>query len=159
MRIDSLSDLPQKYQEQALIQCAAQEGKRLVKSQEMRRSKFGNKKTQLAHLHFDSKKEARRFQELYAMLQAGEIIDLRLQQDFTLQEAFTDPDGRRVCAIRYRADFTYMERHHHDQRTGGSYDEWEPVVEDVKNRPTRTKEYILKKKLMKDKLGIEIREV
>ena len=158
MRIDSLSDLPQKYQEQALIQCAAQEGKRLVKSQETRRSKFGNEKTQLTHHHFDSKKEARRFQELYAMLQAGEIIDLRLQHDFTLQEAFTDPDGRRVCAIRYRADFTYKELHHREY-AGGNYDEWEPVVEDVKTRPTRTKEYILKKKLMKDKLGIDIREV
>jgi len=93
------------------------------------------------------------------MLQAGEIIDLRLQQDFTLQEAFTNPDGRRICAIRYRADFTYKERHHREYAGGGSCDEWELVVEDVKSRPTRTKEYIMKKKLMKDKLGIEIREV
>lgn len=93
------------------------------------------------------------------MLQAGEIIDLRLQQDFTLQEAFTDPDGRRICAIRYRADFTYKELHHREYAGGGSCDEWEPVVEDVKSRPTRTKEYIMKKKLMKDRLGIEIREV
>lgn len=138
------------------MQCAAQEGKRLVKSKESLRSKFGNEKTQLAHLHFDSKKEARRFQELYAMLQAGEIIDLRLQQDFTLQEAFTDPDGRRICAIRYRADFTYKERNDREYAGGGN---WEPVVEDVKSRPTRTKEYVMKKKLMKDKLGIEIREV
>lgn len=36
---------------------------------------------------------------------------------------------------------------------------WDLVVEDVKSRPTRTKEYLLKRKLIKDKLGIEITEV
>lgn len=36
---------------------------------------------------------------------------------------------------------------------------WDLVVEDVKSRPTRTKEYLLKRKLLKDKLGIDIIEV
>lgn len=51
-------------------------------------------------IRFDSKKEAGRFRELQAMLQAGLIRELRLQQDFTLQEAYTTPDGRRIRAIR-----------------------------------------------------------
>ena len=67
--------------------------------------------------------------------------------DFTLQEAYTDAEGRRVRAIRYKADFTYRER---DRGL---------VVEDVKSRPTRTKEYSMKKKMLKDRFGIDITEV
>ena len=78
----------------------------------------------------------------------GEIRDLRLQVDFTLQEAYTDAEGRRVRAIRYRADFTYYEG------TQGRQ-----VVEDVKSRPTRTREYAMKKKMLKDRFGIDITEV
>ena len=102
--------------------------------------------------------EARRYDHLAALEQAGQIRDLRLQVDFTLQEAYTDTEGRRVRAIRYRADFTYMKAR--DDPWGeynGSF--WALVVEDVKSRPTRTKEYLLKRKLLKDKLGIDINEV
>lgn len=99
-----------------------------------------------AVLRFDSQKEARRYDHLLLRLRAGEIEDLRLQVDFTLQEAYTDAEGRRVRAIRYRADFTYRER----ERL---------VVEDVKSRATKTKEYLIKRKMMKDRLGIDITEV
>ena len=85
-------------------------------------------------------------------LQAGEIQNLKLQQDYTLQEAYTLPTGERVRAIRYRADFCY------EQKGMGS-DEWRYVVEDVKSRGTRTKEYIIKRKLMQQKYGITIQEV
>ena len=100
-----------------------------------------------AVIRFDSQKEARRYDHLILRQQAGEIRDLRLQVDFTLQEAYTDQEGRRIRAIRYRADFTYRER-------DGCL-----VVEDVKSRPTRTREYLIKRKLMKDRHGIEITEV
>ena len=100
-----------------------------------------------AVLHFDSQKEARRYDFLIERVRRGEIGDLRLQVDFTLQEAYTDAEGRRVRAIRYKADFTYRER------DGGL------VVEDVKSRPTRTKEYSIKKKMLKDRFGIDITEV
>lgn len=40
----------------------------------------------------------------------------------------------------------------------GGQDEWRYVVEDVKSNPTRTKTYMMKKKLMAD-LGYQIREV
>ena len=33
------------------------------------------------------------------------------------------------------------------------------VVEDVKSRPTRTREYAMKKKMLKDRFGIDITEV
>ena len=36
---------------------------------------------------------------------------------------------------------------------------WRTVVEDVKSRATRTREYIIKRKLMLEKYNIEIREV
>ena len=58
-------------------------------------------------MDFDSKKEARRYDELMAMLRAGQIRDLKLQPQFTIQEAYTTPEGQRVRAIRYQADFSY----------------------------------------------------
>lgn len=59
---------------------------------------------------FDSQKEARRYDQLAARLRAGEIRDLRLQQTFTLQEAYVSSSGDAVRAITYKADFTYEER-------------------------------------------------
>lgn len=82
---------------------------------------------------------------------AGEIRGLRLQPEFTLQEAFTTQAGEKIRAIRYRADFTY------EQKIVEGIDiRWAPVVEDVKGY--RTKEYGIKKKLMAG-AGIRVREV
>ena len=97
---------------------------------------------------FDSEREARRFGELRMLLRCGQIQDLRLQVNFTLQEGYTTADGERVRPIVYRADFTYLER------TG---DGWCPVVEDVKG--VRTKEYSMKRKMMLEKFDVKIREV
>lgn len=99
-----------------------------------------------ANIRFDSKKEAVRYEELMLLLRAGEISELRLQHEFTLIEAYTTPDGKRVRAERYKADYTYW-------RDG------EFVVEDVKSSATKTKVYEVKKKQMLDKFGIEIREI
>ena len=97
---------------------------------------------------FDSVKEARRFGELELMKNAGKIRDLRLQVNFTLQEGFTTASGERVRPIVYRADFVYQE----PSPTG-----WRTVVEDVKG--VRTKEYSMKRKMMLEKFGVDIREV
>lgn len=97
-------------------------------------------------IKFDSKKEARRFDELMILLNAGAISDLRLQADFTLQEAYTLPNGNRVRAIRYKADFTYMK-------------DGKLVVEDVKSSATKTRVYAIKKKMMLEKFGIEVTEI
>ena len=125
-------------------------------------------------IRFDSQKEARRFDELVLLERAGKIRDLKLQVDFTLQEAYTAPaTGNRVRAIRYKADFTYLERVRDDfgglatpQTPDGASSpcageplEWRLVVEDVKSEATRTRVYEIKKKLLMEKFGIAIREV
>ena len=167
MAID-VKDLPPKYQAQALQKYMAQQKRRgpppsPAAGGQPKASKYHNSPTERvtpsgAVLHFDSQKEARRYDHLAALERAGQIRDLRLQVDFTLQEAYTDTEGRRVRAIRYRADFTYQQmRSDPWQEYDGSF--WTLVVEDVKSRPTRTKEYLLKRKLLKDKLGIDITEV
>lgn len=100
-----------------------------------------------AVITFDSMKEARRFDELLLLRKAGHIRDLRLQVEFTLREAYTTAEGYRVRAIRYKADFTYLDE-------SGNL-----IVEDAKTRPTKTKEYAIKKKLMLEKFNLQIREV
>lgn len=106
----------------------------------------GRKTQEGAEIRFDSKAEAARFDELMLLLRAGAISDLRLQHEFTLIEAYTTPDGKRVRAERYKADFTYWQN-------------GELVVEDVKSQSTKTKAYEIKKKQLLDKYGIEIREI
>lgn len=146
----NLTDLPPKYQAQALAKLAKQEQRKKAEPQQPARSKYGNVKTGRGDLHFDSKKEAHRFDELAVELAAGTIKDLRLQVEFTLQAAYTAPTGERVRAIRYLADFAYY------RDNGGN---WEYVVEDVKSKPTRTKTYMMKKKMMADRLGLTITEI
>lgn len=174
----SVTDLPPKYQEQAVKKYMEQQARRgapypAAQDRESgpKPSKYHNTPTERvtpsgAVLHFDSQKEARRYDHLILRQQAGQIKDLRLQVDFTLQEAYTDTEGRRVRAIRYKADFTY--RQPPSMGGAGSHaaywaDQagvpWVLVVEDVKSRATRTKEYLIKRKLMKERRGIEITEV
>ena len=164
LRIDSLADLPTKLREQA--------AGILVSQQKKKRSKYGNVPTEVNGIKFDSQKEANRYKILLEAQLAGHITDLRLQHDFTLQEAYTTPMGQRVRAVRYRADFTY-------KLGEGTYVlpfdinnqeavEWiramrqpgvnQLVIEDVKSKGTKTKEYEIKKKLMADK-GYIILEV
>ena len=160
-----VKDLPPAYQAQALRKWAEQERRkkcppisRPAGDGPERSAKYHNEPAERvtesgAVLRFDSRKEARRYDELAALERAGEIRELRMQVDFTLQEAYTDGEGRRVRAIRYRADFAYWR---YDDPPGG----WvRYVVEDVKSRATRTKEYIMKRKLMKERFDIDIQEV
>ena len=177
MAID-VKDLPPKYQAQAIQKYMEQQARRVpppspAANDRQMASKYHNSPTERitpsgAVLHFDSQKEARRYDHMAALEKAGQIRDLRLQVDFTLQEAYTDTEGRRVRAIRYRADFTYKAPPakrwaiYEDDPVGWSEKlglPWNLVVEDVKSRATRTKEYLLKRKMLKDKLGIDITEV
>lgn len=139
-------------------------------------TKYHNVKTR----GYDSAREARRAGELRLLERAGEIRDLREQVRFELIPAiYTDDAGRLVpssemapaggmvqtadahklssrevrsrglwCMERrceYVADFVYRDR------------QGRLVVEDVKG--VRTKEYIIKKKLMLWVYGIEVKEV
>lgn len=102
-------------------------------------SKYHAKKTVVDGIIFQSRKEAKRYQELKLMQRAGLISDLRRQVKY---ELIPKQQGER--AVSYIADFVYTE----DGKT---------VVEDVKG--VRTPVYKIKKKLMLWRHGIRIREV
>lgn len=121
------------------------------------RSKFANQKTELDGITFDSKKEARRYAELKLLEKAGHISSLQRQVKYVLIPAQREPDTigvkggiyrgkvlEKECA--YYADFVYMQ-------------DGKQVVEDVKSEATRTKEYIIKRKLMLYLYNIRVVEV
>ena len=66
---------------------------KLVGEAQRKERKYRNEPTVSHGITFDSKKEARRYEELLLMLKAGTIRKLKLQVDFTLQEAYTAPEG------------------------------------------------------------------
>ena len=106
--------------------------------------KYHAKKMNLDGITFDSKKEANRYAELKLLERSGAIHNLQRQVRYELIPA-QKKDGKTVeRACHYIADFVYEE----DGKT---------VVEDVKG--FRTKEYVLKRKLMLQVHGIEVREV
>ena len=109
-------------------------------------SKYNSKKTVVDGQVFDSRKEAKRYQELALLENVGAIKNLSRQVKFVLIPSQRDENGKlieRECS--YKADLMY-------------YDEaGETIVEDVKGY--RTKEYIIKRKLMLYQYGIRIREV
>lgn len=109
-------------------------------------TKYNNKKVTVNGQVFDSKKEANRYKELLLLEKSGAIKDLRMQVKFTLIPAQRDEATGKVIEreCSYKADFVYSE----GEKT---------VVEDVKG--FRTKEYIIKRKLMLWRYGIRIREV
>ncbi|MCY0389613.1 DUF1064 domain-containing protein [Robbsia sp. Bb-Pol-6] len=110
-------------------------------------AKYGNTKVNVDGHEFDSAKESRRYRVLKVMEEAGEIGKLTMQHVFLLVPAQRRADGRAERKVEYRADFSYVE--------GG-----ELVVEDVKSEITRkTKDYVIKRKLMLQVHGISIREV
>lgn len=106
-------------------------------------TKYGSRKITIDGISFDSAKEARRYDELKTLERAGAIQDLQLQVKFELIPS-QRLDGKvveRPCT--YLADFVYMEN-------------GKKVVEDTKG--FRTKDYIIKRKLMLWVHGIQISE-
>lgn len=98
--------------------------------------KYRAKRTTVDGITFASKKEAKRYGQLRELEQAGRIVGLVLQPRFPLKV-----NG--LLVTTYVADFEYSE--------GGVR-----VVEDVKG--FRTRDYILKRKMMLAVYGIEVRE-
>lgn len=120
-----------------------------------RLTKYSNRKTIVNGEVFDSKKEAQRYVELLLLERAGAISYLQRQVKFLLIPTQRETDTRgprggirkgrtleKECA--YIADFVY-------------YENGRMVVEDTKG--FRTKEYIIKRKLMLHVHGIQIREI
>lgn len=101
--------------------------------------KYRSVRTIAAGEQFDSRREARRYIELELMQRAGEICDLKRQVKF---ELIPKQRGERPCS--YIADFVYWK-------------DGERIVEDVKG--VRTRDYIIKRKLMLWVHGIRIQEV
>lgn len=108
-------------------------------------SKYHNRKIVREGETYDSVKEYRRAKELELLEKGGVIKDLKRQVRFEIIPSQRGDDGKVVeRAVTYVADFVYFE--------GDKL-----VVEDTKG--FRTKDYIIKRKLMRYLLGINIREV
>ena len=122
-----------------------------------KKSKYGSKKVTYDGIEFDSKKEMYRYITLKIKQAEGIISDLRLQVPFEIIPAVYEEKEvqlkRKVkvvtrCvqrAAHYVADFVYKDASGNE------------IVEDTKG--FRTKEYELKKKMMRAFLGITIQEV
>ena len=118
--------------------------------------KYRNRKVRIGSREYASQKEAARRQTLVLLQKAGKISDLREQVLFelipTIREADTlGPRGgvRKGKVIErgvsYIADFVYKDESGRE------------IVEDTKG--FRTKDYILKRKLLLWRYGIKIHEV
>ena len=122
--------------------------KQLKGAKRSRMPKFKNQKCNLGGLKFDSKKEAQRYKVLRDMQLDGVISDLECQVSFLLADSVKfESEERRKPALRYIADFTYMQNNI-------------LIVEDVKSKHTRSlPTYRIKKHLMMSVHNIEITEV
>lgn len=109
-------------------------------------NKYGNRKIKYDGMTFDSKKEYLRFMELSLLQKAGKIRCLERQTPFELIPAQRDRETNKIVerACNYKADFTYYDEN-------GKY-----IVEDAKG--FRTKDFIIKRKLMLWVFGIKIKE-
>ena len=131
----------------------------------MKQSKYKSKKIIRDGIVFDSVKEYKRYCELLLLEKAGAISNLQRQVPFELIPAQNiavptgefykrgelkgQPKYKRVCleqSVVYNADFVY-------------YENGKMVVEDTKSEATKTKDYILKRKMLLYFKGIKIREV
>ena len=92
-------------------------------------TKWNAKKVKLDGYTFDSKAEARRYDELKILKMAFEITELVVHPKFVLQGSF-QYKGKTERAITYTADFAYMEN--------GDY-----VVEDVKGFDKKRQKFIM----------------
>lgn len=124
-------------------------------------NKYHNKTYTIDGINFDSKKEAIRYTQLKLLQKAGKIKDLQLQKAYELIPAQYEETAEVYTkgihkgehktkllerAVVYKADFVYT-----DCETG------KQVVEDTKGM--RTKEYVIKRKLLLWRFGIKIKEI
>ena len=92
-------------------------------------NKYNAKKQIYKGLKFDSKKEFHRYLVLEQMLKVNLIKDLELHPSFPLMV-----NGIKIG--RYTADFRYKNK------------KGETIIEDEKSKVTRTRDYILRKKIL-----------
>ena len=121
---------------------------RLVRVQSRKKNKYNARKTVMCGHEFDSKREAEVYLELLAQKQAGEIVRIGFQPQYTLLEGFKDNTGKKQKPITYTADFfvTFADGH----------------SEVIEVKGMRTRDYLLRKKLflhMMRETDIVFREV
>ena len=114
---------------------------RLLRVQSRKKNKYNARKTVMCGHTFDSKREADYYLELLARKQAGEIVRIGFQPQYTLLEGFKDNTGKKQKPITYTADFLV------------EYDDGRREVIEVKGMKTR--DYLLRKKLFLYKMRDE----
>lgn len=116
-----------------------EQGQALLSAKPKRGNKYGAKRTLLDGIGFDSKAEASFYADLKIREKAGEVADIERQREYDLMV-----NG--VLVARYRADFVFFDRRARARR-----------VIDVKGVATR--DFTMKRKLMKACHGIEVEVV
>jgi len=107
-------------------------------------SKYKNKKTASSNgIVCDSGREALRYSQLLLMQKAGEILNLERQIPFELIPKQRLSNGKCERSCKYILDFRYI-------KNGVE------ICEDSKG--VKTPDYVIKRKLMLHKFGIEILE-
>lgn len=96
-------------------------------------SKYHNRKIVVDGITFDSKKESDYYCQLKMLKMAGEVTDFSLQVPFELQPKYKY-GNKTIRSIKYIADFKVKYKDGHEE------------IVDVKG--VRTKEYLLKKKIL-----------
>ena len=126
------------FDEKWLAEYCARTGQPMPDAQPTpKRTKYGNRRTQLDGMTFDSKHESEIYAQLKLETQAGEHAALMRQVAFLL------PGG-----VKYVADFVTLEK-------DGGFRVW-----DAKSSATaRDKTYRIKKRLMRECMGIRIIEI
>ena len=110
-------------------------------------SKYHAKKIKWEGQTFDSKKEFNRYLELRLLERAGKIKNLERQVKIPLLPSQKDENGKVIeRAVTYIADFVYFDTEQN-----------KTIVEDAKGM--KTKEYILKRKMLLYLNHIRIQEV
>lgn len=105
-------------------------------------AKYGNKKTVIDGIKFDSIKEGKRYRQLSFMQKHGAIKDLECQPSFKFYEG-------EKWQFTYKADFRYFD-----------IEKGQTIIEDVKSVATqKNSTYRLKKRLIQARFNIKITEV
>lgn len=114
-----------------------------------RTNKYGAKPVVVNGHAYRSKREFKRHTELQLLERAGLISELRREVPFELLGPQRRDDGSAEQPVTYVADYVYRDLEKDDRL----------VVEDVKSKATRTRDYIIKRKLMLREHGITVREI
>jgi hypothetical protein len=134
LRVGNVELLPPAYRDQARAKLGVPTAREPETKPKAKRSKYGATRVNVDGILFDSKREARRYERLKLLLAAGEIKRFHRQPIFDLEGG-----------VIYRADFLVV---HNDDRV---------VYEDAKG--VATKEYRMKRRMVRARYGVEIVEV